>query len=1817
MAGCNENSIAQSYIQQYYDVVTEYAGLVEAINKLQPANEECCEQKNETLERIIQKLDKLIALNNVTCLVHTYLKRIIVDILTRKVACICGEVTTSTTTEEQETTTTTSTTEEIVDTTTTTSGVEVTTTTSEITETTTTTSPVETSTTTSGVETTTTTGEIVETTTTTSGVETTTTTGEIVSTTTTSQIVSTTTTTGTVVSTTTTSVLVTTTTTTLEIEYVILKLDCVSTTTTTVFVPTTTTTTTVFVSTTTTTLPVHGTTTTTFEIVETTTTTGYGGPSYSIIYVACLEEETTTTTTVEITTTTTTICVRPEEPQQDAFIYAWNITEVGWDTFLYGTPFEACVSFHDFKNTEFTDGDIAYYPGEYLSFEKGQTVYEGYDLTNCEVIPPGVYWVETTLPKEPEASEVYDLTCIYIVTVNSEGVITYIDECCVYVVSTTTTADCSLDGNVICYEPGTTTTLEPTTTTTTTSDCSLDGSVVCYEPDTTTTTEEPPTTTTTTADCSLDGSVICYEATTTTSTTEEPPTTTTTTLFEGSTTTTTFCEECTTTTTIEQTTTTTEEPTTTTTTTADCSLDGSVVCYEATTTTTTNPCYIEGEIVCYEPTTTTTTLDCNLDGSVICYPPVTTTTTTESPCKLEGDVVCYPPATTTTTTTLFEGSTTTTTFCEECTTTTTTINCSLDGSVICYPPPTTTTTTTNNIPVAYNSEISITRSYCYYPESIVASLFLYSDPDGDPINLIRITSLPTIGVLTYNGLPVYINQLIPVIQPGTYFNHPLLYWCDEFTYSGHDDVFTFQIRTDNNPIFSNIATFTIHVSSCPGTTTTTTTVCDLIVIIVEPTTTTTTIAPTTTTSTTIDCSLEGSVICYETTTTSTTTLEVTTTTTTCYTGCVTLGYLYNWYAQDNVKKLSSSDDWEPSYLNSYFTAEECKETGTTYWNSPNVATNAKGLNLRGCGYRSGTSGAFSGINVYWFERINPTLDHYFALNSSGSFSAASGDNRYRLGFSQRFMNQNTLLQPGECGTYTGNDGKIYPTICIDCGVNGYIEFMTCDLAETEYRDHTEIPYISDNGTWAALSTGARCAYNNDPDNVGIDECWDGIPTTTTTTTVDCSLSGSVECYEPTTTTTTEYEGTTTTSTTCEECTTTTTTIDCSLDGTVICYDATTTTTTEPPTTTTTTLEETTTTTTTIDCSLDGSVVCYEPPTTSTTTSTTSTTSTTMEPCGVCTPDFHFDYNHSSGLIPVRGDSYYDYVLEPVKEKGVNFYSCPNIPYNNSWISGNIYYEIHIYATTTDEWQYSIQIARYTAGLTLIEIGGSKDDFSVYGSGYIVLSGYIDCTWTGGSLTDRIGVRVGFGTYYTPATFRFYTGDTYDSYIYANICAGATTTTTTIEETTTTTSTTEEIPLYPNPSVCVKLSTTIAGVICYNPIEWVYVQYLTVIEPGEGVYSNAACTELISSDYKFIAVEDGTVYNISGGIVGSPLESTCTGWVCSTTTSTSTSTSTSTTTEEISTPPIYRCVEKLISSKKKLSIDYTEPWGVYVTPTGTKMYVSFIDFSEGSNKQPIIAEYNLTSPFETAQLTYVRKKLLFKDYFTYRSLFLKQDGDRAYIINQTLGRIECYNLTVQWDITSAGSMSYGFDLGTISGMGLYFSPDGTKMFVTGKLITDATTSYIFKYDLNVAWDLSAGATLSQTRPVSNNNISGIWISNDGMTIYYIIYWIGSWIAEDNTWAIKFDEGSLLIVDFASGNPNGSVILSCRLNNAWDLSTLELRCSFWKNNFNSDIFGSPTSLRFYCIDPNKVVNNVPDIYETNFSLRLFELDYNNLPPYWSWL
>ncbi len=81
------------------------------------------------------------------------------------------------------------------------------------------------------------------------------------------------------------------------------------------------------------------------------------------------------------------------------------------------------------------------------------------------------------------------------------------------------------------------------------------------------------------------------------------------------------------------------------------------------------------------------------------------------------------------------------------------------------------------------------------------------------------------------------------------------------------------------------------------------------------------------------------------------------------------------------------------------------------------------------------------------------------------------------GTSLRPVKESTTLTHGQSGTYTGNDGKVYRTICI-----GTQEWVADNLCETKYRNGDSIPEVQDNISWAALTTGARCFYNNDPNN---------------------------------------------------------------------------------------------------------------------------------------------------------------------------------------------------------------------------------------------------------------------------------------------------------------------------------------------------------------------------------------------------------------------------------------------------------------------------------------------------------------------------------------------------------------------------------------------------------------------------------------------------------------------------------------------------------------------------------------------------------------
>ena len=205
-----------------------------------------------------------------------------------------------------------------------------------------------------------------------------------------------------------------------------------------------------------------------------------------------------------------------------------------------------------------------------------------------------------------------------------------------------------------------------------------------------------------------------------------------------------------------------------------------------------------------------------------------------------------------------------------------------------------------------------------------------------------------------------------------------------------------------------------------------------------------------------------------------------------------LGLLYNTYAFQNSAKISSSDDWDVldytdiealiAWAGGTSSAAKFKETGLLYWGIVNVgATDIYNFHARGSGYRN-KLGFFVAIEHdfrFWARKpLDPNDSYRYMIKGYWADWSKYQNEDYNHGLSIRLANKNTLLPEGAFGSYTGNDGKVYPTAVI----NG-IEFITRNLTETLYRDLTPIPEITDNSLWVADKIGALCAYDNDWENV--------------------------------------------------------------------------------------------------------------------------------------------------------------------------------------------------------------------------------------------------------------------------------------------------------------------------------------------------------------------------------------------------------------------------------------------------------------------------------------------------------------------------------------------------------------------------------------------------------------------------------------------------------------------------------------------------------------------------------------------------------------
>jgi len=146
----------------------------------------------------------------------------------------------------------------------------------------------------------------------------------------------------------------------------------------------------------------------------------------------------------------------------------------------------------------------------------------------------------------------------------------------------------------------------------------------------------------------------------------------------------------------------------------------------------------------------------------------------------------------------------------------------------------------------------------------------------------------------------------------------------------------------------------------------------------------------------------------------------------------------------------------------------------------------------------------------------------------------------------------------------------------------------------------------------------------------------------------------------------------------------------------------------------------------------------------------------------------------------------------------------------------------------------------------------------------------------------------------------------------------------------------------------------------------------------------------------------------------------------------------------------------------------------------------------------------------------------------RQVYFKSDGTKFFVVNSTstTATVQEVSLSTAWDFTSTIANEHSFDVsGQIvndQAWGLWFKPDGTKMWVVEGEVTNSITK-VFEYTLSTAWDLS-------TASYANNSYT---------TPQY---------SQGNFIAFKSDGTQMLL-----GLYGNQVCRTFNLSTAWDVST----------------------------------------------------------------
>ena len=171
---------------------------------------------------------------------------------------------------------------------------------------------------------------------------------------------------------------------------------------------------------------------------------------------------------------------------------------------------------------------------------------------------------------------------------------------------------------------------------------------------------------------------------------------------------------------------------------------------------------------------------------------------------------------------------------------------------------------------------------------------------------------------------------------------------------------------------------------------------------------------------------------------------------------------------------------------------------------------------------------------------------------------------------------------------------------------------------------------------------------------------------------------------------------------------------------------------------------------------------------------------------------------------------------------------------------------------------------------------------------------------------------------------------------------------------------------------------------------------------------------------------------------------------------------------------------------------SNPQGLFLGPDGTKMYVT------GSTGDDV-NEYTLSTAWDVSSASYVQNFSVSAQEAFPTAIWFKPDGAKMYVLGAASDSVNEYDLTTAWNVSTA-SYSQNFSVASQDAIpqGLFFSPDGTQIFVAGN-----GGDAIYEYNLSTAWDVST-ASYTQNFSVSTQDTTplGVFFKSDGSKMYVV-------------------------------------------------------------------------------------------------------------------